>query len=99
VVEHVRAAYDAETVALPWRAGDVLVIDNVLAAHGREPFSGDREVLVAMAAPISHDELRARSEDVINQAGSDRSHTESEGGPFERAAADRRTDLPRGAQP
>lgn len=44
----VRAAYDAETVARPWRAGDVLLVDNVLAAHGRQPFVGERKVLVGM---------------------------------------------------
>lgn len=44
----VRAAYDAETVARPWRAGDVLLMDNVLAAHGRRPFEGERKVLVGM---------------------------------------------------
>ncbi len=31
-----------------WRAGDLLVVDNVLAAHGRMPFSGARRVLLAM---------------------------------------------------
>ena len=45
----VRAAYRACEVALPWAAGDVLVIDNRLALHGRKPFAGPREVLVAMA--------------------------------------------------
>lgn len=44
----IRAAYDAETVSRPWRAGDVLLVDNVLAAHGRRPFTGDRKVLVGM---------------------------------------------------
>ncbi len=44
----IRAAYDAETVARPWRAGDLLLVDNVLAAHGRRPFAGERKVLVGM---------------------------------------------------
>jgi alpha-ketoglutarate-dependent taurine dioxygenase len=36
-------------VAFPWQAGDVMVIDNVLAMHGRKPYRGARRVLVAMA--------------------------------------------------
>lgn len=44
----VRAAYAAETVAFPWHAGDILMLDNVLAAHGRRPFTGSRKVVVGM---------------------------------------------------
>ncbi|MFD5111238.1 TauD/TfdA family dioxygenase [Streptomyces sp. NPDC058220] len=36
-------------VDVDWRAGDLLLIDNVLLAHGRRPFTGDRRVLVAMS--------------------------------------------------
>jgi len=33
----------------PWRQGDLLVLDNHLTLHGRKPFTGAREILVAMA--------------------------------------------------
>lgn len=46
-----RAAYDAETVSFDWERGDVLVVDNMLVAHGRASFAGKRRVLVAMADP------------------------------------------------
>ncbi|MFJ6721767.1 MULTISPECIES: TauD/TfdA family dioxygenase [unclassified Streptomyces] len=45
----VRAAYAAEEIALPWEAGDVMIVDNEQFSHGRNPYSGDRSVLVAMA--------------------------------------------------
>ena len=37
-------------VDVDWHAGDLLVIDNVLVAHGRRPFTGPRRVLVAMSS-------------------------------------------------
>ncbi len=49
VVEEVRAAYAAETVSFDWRQGDVLVVENMLTAHAREPFEGPRRILAAMA--------------------------------------------------
>lgn len=53
VVEAVRQAYAAETVKFPWQPGDVLALDNMLAAHGRTPYSGPRKILVGMATPHS----------------------------------------------
>lgn len=44
----IRAAYAAETVAFPWRVGDILLLDNVLVAHGRRPFVGARKIVVGM---------------------------------------------------
>ncbi|GDY29605.1 TauD/TfdA family dioxygenase [Gandjariella thermophila] len=48
VIEEIRRVYDAATVAEPYRHGDVLVVDNVAAAHGRRPYRGDRRILVTM---------------------------------------------------
>jgi hypothetical protein len=36
-------------VDVDWRTGDLLLIDNILLAHGRRPFTGQRRVLVAMS--------------------------------------------------
>jgi alpha-ketoglutarate-dependent taurine dioxygenase len=44
----VRRAYAQCTVAFDWREGDLLLIDNVLTAHGRRPFRGARKISVAM---------------------------------------------------
>lgn len=38
-----------EATVLPWRAGDLMVVDNVLTLHGRRPYRGPRQVLVCMA--------------------------------------------------
>jgi hypothetical protein len=45
---HIRAVLAAETVGHRWREGDVIVLDNHLAAHGRAPFKGPRKIALAM---------------------------------------------------
>ncbi|HEX8119522.1 MAG TPA: TauD/TfdA family dioxygenase, partial [Pyrinomonadaceae bacterium] len=52
-LEELRGAYGEETVTFPWREGDILLLDNMLAAHGRAPYSGPREILVGMTEPVS----------------------------------------------
>ncbi|EMF00650.1 TauD/TfdA family dioxygenase [Streptomyces mobaraensis NBRC 13819 = DSM 40847] len=49
----VRAAYTRAALALPWREGDIMLVDNLRMAHGREPFTGERRVLVAMTSADS----------------------------------------------
>jgi len=34
-----------------WETGDLLLLDNMLMAHAREPFTGPRSVLVSLAMP------------------------------------------------
>jgi len=51
MLDEVRAVLAAQTVSFRWQAGDVLMLDNMLAAHARAPFKGPRKVVVAMAEP------------------------------------------------
>jgi alpha-ketoglutarate-dependent taurine dioxygenase len=55
VMDHLRAAYRAASVRFDYQRDDVLVVDNMTAAHGREPFTGPRKIAVAMAEPHTPD--------------------------------------------
>ncbi len=48
-VKEILRVSDAVAVANPWQKGDLIMLDNVLTAHGRRPFKGDRKVLVSMS--------------------------------------------------
>jgi alpha-ketoglutarate-dependent taurine dioxygenase len=52
IVRVINEVYDANTARERWQAGDLMLVDNIRAAHGRERFEGSREVLVAMADAI-----------------------------------------------
>jgi Taurine catabolism dioxygenase TauD, TfdA family len=52
-LDELRAAYDAETVVIPWQEGDIMMLDNMLAAHGREPYTPPRQIVLGMAEPWS----------------------------------------------
>ena len=47
-VEHVRSVLRAHENVFTWETGDLLILDNEWIAHGRQPFSGERQILVAM---------------------------------------------------
>jgi alpha-ketoglutarate-dependent taurine dioxygenase len=53
VVQHLREAYKNELVLFPWKTGDIVIIDNMLTAHAREPYVGPRRILFAMADPYT----------------------------------------------
>jgi alpha-ketoglutarate-dependent taurine dioxygenase len=53
VLDEIRDLYQQEAVIFPWQEGDILMLDNMLAAHGRLPFVGTRKVVVGMADPMS----------------------------------------------
>lgn len=52
VLDEIRQAYEQETVTFSWQERDILMLDNMLAAHGRESYTGERRIVVAMAEPF-----------------------------------------------
>jgi hypothetical protein len=57
VLDHLREVYHQETVRFSWQDGDVLMLDNMLTAHGREPYEGERRLVVAMSDPLNSADL------------------------------------------
>ncbi len=54
IVDACRRAYDRFTYRFDWSAGDVLMLDNMRFAHGREPYTGERRVWVVMTEETRH---------------------------------------------
>jgi alpha-ketoglutarate-dependent taurine dioxygenase len=48
LLDNIRAVAKKEMVALPWEKGDIMIMDNIAALHGRNPFTGQRSILVSM---------------------------------------------------
>lgn len=48
-VQVINDAYTGASVRDDWQQGDLLLVDNLATAHGRERYTGSREVVAAMA--------------------------------------------------
>jgi|GEM_PF-1202994 len=48
IAAEIMNAYQSLEIAFPWQRGDVLLVDNILTAHARNPFVGERKLLIAM---------------------------------------------------
>jgi alpha-ketoglutarate-dependent taurine dioxygenase len=72
VIRNLQDAYRAEEKCFSWEAGDVLIADNMLVAHGRKSFTGERRVLVCMAGLMCWSDVKISQSDLaslkVNQA-------------------------------
>ena len=61
VVEEIGALYWEMSQSFPWQRRDIVMLDNVLTAHARKPYSGARQIVVAMGEMISADSFAENS--------------------------------------
>lgn len=47
-IAEIRSAYEQATVMFPWEQGDVLFLDNMIMSHGRNPYKGERQIVVSL---------------------------------------------------
>ena len=48
VINRIGEVYEELCVEAPWQKGDLIALDNMLVAHARRPFAGERKIIVAM---------------------------------------------------
>ncbi len=58
-MEEILGVYRDLEISTPWQKGDVMLLDNTLVAHGRDPYVGERRILVALAEMTSYADLPA----------------------------------------
>ncbi|WP_156755302.1 TauD/TfdA family dioxygenase [Actinokineospora pegani] len=51
--EALNEVYNKVTMRETYQAGDLLLVDNILCAHGREAFTGARKIVVGMGDPVA----------------------------------------------
>ncbi|HLP88085.1 MAG TPA: amino acid adenylation domain-containing protein [Nostocaceae cyanobacterium] len=52
-IAEINEVYEQSKISFPWQKGDIIMLDNMLAAHGRNPFLGQRKIVVAMGNMIN----------------------------------------------
>jgi alpha-ketoglutarate-dependent taurine dioxygenase len=58
VMKRIGDLYHEQASSFPWLEGDVLLLDNMLVAHSRRPFEGERKILVALGEVFYKQDLQ-----------------------------------------
>jgi hypothetical protein len=53
----VTSVYKQAEIAFPWQQGDILMLDNMLTAHARNPYVGKRKIVVAMGEIVNSQDI------------------------------------------
>ncbi|MGI2902885.1 amino acid adenylation domain-containing protein [Tolypothrix sp. VBCCA 56010] len=57
VIAEINEVYQQSKTSFPWQQGDILMLDNMLVAHGRYPYVGQRQIVVAMGEMIFSEDI------------------------------------------
>jgi alpha-ketoglutarate-dependent taurine dioxygenase len=55
IIERIGEVYEQLCVETQWQRGDLIALDNMLVAHARRPFTGQRKIVVAMGKMMHAD--------------------------------------------
>ncbi len=64
VMHEILEVYRQLEVVFAWQPGDIVMLDNLSTAHGRNAYAGERRLLVAMGAMMSYADVRTSTADV-----------------------------------
>jgi alpha-ketoglutarate-dependent taurine dioxygenase len=56
VIDRIGEVYEELCVEAPWQAGDLIALDNMIVAHARRPFAGERKIIVGMGKMVHADD-------------------------------------------
>jgi len=51
-LDEIRHLYERQRIVFSWQKNDVLLLDNMLVAHGRASYCGPRKIMVGMTEPF-----------------------------------------------
>ncbi|MBW4592770.1 MAG: amino acid adenylation domain-containing protein [Brasilonema angustatum HA4187-MV1] len=57
VIAEINEVFQQSKTSFPWQKGDILMLDNMLVAHGRYPYEGLRKIVVAMGEMIQSQDI------------------------------------------
>jgi len=66
VIDDISRTYERTAVSFRWQPGDILMLDNMLTAHARKPYVGQRKIAVAMAKMFYAEQAEGRAAGVTD---------------------------------
>ena len=67
VMKQLGELYRKTCVSFPWQERDVLMLNNMLVAHSRNPFVGERKIVVALGNLVSREQIGASPIEPVRQ--------------------------------